>query len=187
MYHQSGIAAWHCVGYIAPMTARKLRPPRAKDLMSTIGQKLTWRDVAEIVIGSCALAFPVSVTEEVWELSKTLPLGRVLYLALWSNIFIGFFTYQRYFRGQLRGNVGKFLLRVSATYAVTALNCATILAALNQLFSVELAVAINRVVIISFPGSLAATIVDGMSRDEVPIKPGAQDPSIPQNPGRDHE
>jgi len=187
MYHQSGIAAWHCVGYIAPMTARKLRPPRAKDLMSTIGQKLTWRDVAEIVIGSCALAFPVSVTEEVWELSKTLPLGRVLYLALWSNIFIGFFTYQRYFRGQLRGNVGKFLLRVSTTYAVTALNCATILAALNQLFSVELAVAINRVVIISFPGSLAATIVDGMSRDEVPIKPGAQDPSIPQNPGRDHE
>ena len=136
--------------------------------MTTLGQKLAWRDVAEIVIGSCALAFPVSVTEEVWELSKTLPLGRVLYILVWSNIFIGFFTYQRYFRGQLRGNVGQFLLRVFATYAVTAFNCATILAALNQLFTVELAVAINRVVIISFPGSLAATIVDGMSKDEAP-------------------
>ena len=169
------------------MTERKSGPAVAKEPLSTSGQRLTWRDVAEIVIGSCALAFPVSVTEEVWELSKTLPLGRVLYLALWSNIFIGFFTYQRYFRGQLRGNVGKFLLRVSATYAVTALNCATILAALNQLFSVELAVAINRVVIVSFPGSLAATIVDGMSKDEAPIKPGTTDPYGPQNPGGDHE
>jgi uncharacterized membrane protein len=158
------------------MTERKIGPVRAEKPLSTIGQKLTWRDVAEIAIGSCALAFPVSVTEEVWELSKTLPLGRVLYLAFWSNIFIGFFTYQRYFRGRLRGNVGKFLLRVFATYAVTALNCATILAALNQLFSVEVAIAINRVIIISFPGSLAATIVDGMSKDEAPIEPGTQDP-----------
>ena len=169
------------------MTARKIRPARAEDLLTTIGQKLAWRDVAEIVIGSCALAFPVSVTEEVWELSKTLPLGRVLYILVWSNIFIGFFTYQRYFRGQLRGNVGKFLLRVFATYAITAINCATILWALDHLLSVELAVAIKRVVIVSFPGSLAATIVDGMSKDEAPIKPGTQDPSIPQNRGADHE
>ena len=153
----------------------------------TTGHQLTWRDVAEIVIGSCAMAFPVSVTEEVWELSETLPLGRALYILVWSNIFIGFFTYQRYFRGQLRGNVGKFLLRVSATYTITAINCATILWALDHLLSVELAVAIKRVVIVSFPGSLAATIVDGMSIDGGPIKPGTTDPYIQQNPGRDHE
>ncbi len=41
------------------MTAQKTGPARAEDLLTTIGQKLAWRDVAEIVIGSCALAFPV--------------------------------------------------------------------------------------------------------------------------------
>jgi len=54
--------------------------------ISTAGHKLIWRDVAEIVIGSCVLAFPVSVTEEVWNLSKTLPVGRVLYMAIWSRV-----------------------------------------------------------------------------------------------------
>ena len=135
---------------------------------STSGHKLNWRDVAEIVVGSCVLAFPVSVTEEVWELSKTLPLGRVLYLAYWSNIFIALFTYHRYFRGQLRGNVGRFVLRVGAVYFVTVASAATILLALNQLTTVETVVAIKRVVIVSFPASFAATIVDGMSKDEAP-------------------
>ena len=135
---------------------------------STSGHKLNWRDVAEIVVGSCVLAFPVSVTEEVWELSKTLPLGRVLYLLYWSNIFIALFTYHRYFRGQLRGNVGRFVLRVGAVYFVTAASAATILLALNQLTTVETVVAIKRVVIVSFPASFAATIVDGMSKDEAP-------------------
>ena len=150
------------------MTTLKSGQARAEDLLSTIGQKLAWRDVAEIVVGSCVLAFPVSVTEEVWELSKTLPLGRVLYLLYWSNIFIAFFTYHRYFRGQLRGNVGRFVLRVAAVYFVTLISCAAILLALNQLTTVELAVAIKRVVIVSFPASFAATIVDGMSKDEAP-------------------
>jgi uncharacterized membrane protein len=104
--------------------------------LSTAGHKLTWRDVAEIVIGSCVLAFPVSVTEEVWNLSKTLPIGRVLYMAIWSIIFIALFTYHRYFRGQLRGNVGRFVLRVGAVYFLTVAS--------------------------------AATIVDGMSKDEAP-------------------
>ncbi len=136
--------------------------------LSTAGHKLTWRDVAEIVIGSCVLAFPVSVTEEVWDLSKTLPVGRVLYMAIWSIIFIALFTYHRYFRGQLRGNVGRFVLRVGAVYFVTVASAATILLALNQLTTVETVVAIKRVVIVSFPASFAATIVDGMSKDEAP-------------------
>jgi len=136
--------------------------------LSTTGHKLNWRDVAEIVVGSCVLAFPVSVTEEVWNLSKTLPVGRVLYMAIWAIIFIALFTYHRYFRGQLRGNVGRFVLRVAAVYFVTVVSAATILLALNQLTTVETVVAIKRVVIVSFPASFAATIVDGMSKDEAP-------------------
>jgi uncharacterized membrane protein len=42
-------------------------------------RKLIWRDITEIMVGSCLLAFPVSVTEEVWTLSETLPFSRALY------------------------------------------------------------------------------------------------------------
>ena len=128
-------------------------------------RRLTPRDVGEIVIGSCVLACPVSVTEEVWRLSETLPVSRVAYLAAWSIIFIGLFIYHRYFRGALRENFGRFALRVLGSYLITLFTCATILLALNQLLSVEPFVAFKRTVIVSFPASFAATIVDGMSRD----------------------
>ena len=136
------------------------------DMDETTGQKLKLRDLAEIIVGSCVLAFPVAVTEEVWAISESLPLGRVLYLSSSSLLFIGLFSYHRYFSGQLRGNVGRLVIRVCAIYFVTLASSATILLALNQLTTVEtVSIAIKRVVIVSFPASFAATVVDGMSRD----------------------
>jgi uncharacterized membrane protein len=125
------------------------------------------RDVAEIVIGSCVLAFPIAVTEEVWRLSETLPLGRAMYLAVWSVIFIAIFTYHHYFQGQgaWRDHFGRFALRVLGSYVITLITVATMLLALNQLLAVDHAVALKRTVIVSFPASFAATIVDGMSKD----------------------
>ena len=61
-------------------------------------RKFIVRDVGEIVIGSRVLAFLIAVTEEVWRLSETLPLGRVIYLTVWSVIFIAVFTYHHYFQ-----------------------------------------------------------------------------------------
>jgi uncharacterized membrane protein len=130
------------------------------------GHKLVWRDIAEIIVGSCVLAFPVSVTEEVWRISETLSPSRVLYLLSWSVLFIAIFTYHRYFSGRIRGHVGRFVLRVCATYFVTMACTASILLALNQLTTAETAsIALTRVIIVSFPASFAATVVDGMSRD----------------------
>jgi uncharacterized membrane protein len=136
------------------------------DMVETAGQRLTLRDLAEIIVGGCVLAFPVAVTEEVWTISESLPLGRVLYLSSSSLLFIGLFSYHRYFSGQLRGNVGRLVIRVLAIYFVTLASSATILLALNHLTTVEtVSIAIKRVVIVSFPASFAATVVDGMSRD----------------------
>jgi uncharacterized membrane protein len=136
----------------------KLSPPT--------GYKMTLRDVVEVVVGGCVLAFPVAATEEVWKISETLPLGRVAYLIYSSLLFIGLFTYHRYFKGQLRGNVGYFLVRVFGVYFITAINSATILWALDQLMTVDsLSIAINRVVIVSFPASFAATVVESLSRE----------------------
>ena len=68
--------------------------------LTSSGQRLVWRDVSEMVVGSCVLAFPVSVTEEVWRISETLPGLKALYMSIWSVIFIALFTYHRYFSGQ---------------------------------------------------------------------------------------
>jgi uncharacterized membrane protein len=136
------------------------------DVIKTTDHKLTPRDLAEIIVGGCVLAFPVAVTEEVWTLSETLPLGRVLYLSYSSLLFIGLFSYYRYFFKRLRGNVGRLLLRVFAVYLLTLGVSASILFALNHLTTAgSLIIAIKRVVIVSFPASFAATVVDSMSRD----------------------
>jgi uncharacterized membrane protein len=135
----------------------KLSPPT--------GFKMTLRDVVEVIVGSCVLAFPIAATEEVWKISETLPLGRVAYLIYSSLLFIGLFSYYYYFQGQLRGNVGYFLVRVFGIYLITAINSASILWALGQLTTVDsLSTAINRVVIVSFPASFAATVVESLSR-----------------------
>ena len=135
-------------------------------MAETTGPGLRMRDLTEIIVGACVLAFPVAVTEEVWTISESLPLGRVLYLSSSSLLFIGLFSYHRYFSGQLRGNVGRLVIRVLAIYFVTLASSATILLALNHLTTVEtVSIAIKRVVIVSFPASFAATVVDGMSRD----------------------
>jgi uncharacterized membrane protein len=137
----------------------KLSPPT--------GYKMTLRDVVEVIVGSCVLAFPIAATEEVWKISETLPLGRVAYLIYSSLLFIGLFNYYYYFKGQLRGNVGYFLVRVFGIYLITAINSATILFALDQLTTVDSwSIAIKRVVIVSFPASFAATVVESLSRGE---------------------
>ena len=137
--------------------------------LTSSGQRLVWRDVSEMVVGSCVLAFPVSVTEEVWRISETLPGLKALYMSIWSVIFIALFTYHRYFSGQLRERSGRFVFRVCAAYFVTMVTSASILWAVGQLTTAEtVGIAINRVVIVSFPASFAATVVDGMSRNHAP-------------------
>ena len=98
-------------------------------------------------------------------ISETLPIGRVLYLAAWSVIFIALFTYHRYFQGALREHIGRFAFRVLCSYMMALFTCAAILFALNQLFTVEPLVALKRTVIVSFPASFAVTIMDAISKD----------------------
>ncbi len=46
-----------------------------------------WRDLAEVGIGACILAFPVAATKEIWILGAELPLGRVLMFGV-ASIFL---------------------------------------------------------------------------------------------------
>jgi len=45
----------------------------------------------EIVVGSCVLGFPFAIMETVWRISEEVSFLRVLYLSVWTLMFIALF------------------------------------------------------------------------------------------------
>lgn len=125
--------------------------------------EMTRGDVTELVIGACVLAFPVAVTEEVWNLSEQISILRVVLIAAMSCVFVSFFVYYKH---RVEDGDTSFRLdtwRVVTTYGVTLLVCATILALLDKFpLASETAVALKRVVLVAFPASFSATVVDSL-------------------------
>ena len=123
--------------------------------------KVRWRDITEIIVGSLVLAFPVAVTEEVWNLSVELPLGRVLLISFSSLIFITGFVHTRYSHTMTVSSQKDLATRVLTVYCLTLLVAAAVLFAVNRLHPIaETIVAIKRTIIVAFPASFAATVVD---------------------------
>jgi len=126
--------------------------------------ELTGQDVVEIAIGSAALAFPVAASEEIWNLSTELATVRLLAIGLTSMIVVAIFVLVVYRRddGMPRGK--DFWHRVGAVYAVTLLVCAGILLMLDRLpLFTDLSTAVNRTVLVAFPASFSATVVDSLT------------------------
>jgi len=126
--------------------------------------ELTGQDVVEIAIGSAALAFPVAASEEIWNLSTELATVRILAIGLTSMIVVAIFVLVVYRRddGMPRGK--DFWHRVGAVYAVTLLVCAGILLMLDRLpLFTDLSTAVNRTVLVAFPASFSATVVDSLT------------------------
>ena len=129
--------------------------------MTQQSTKIRLIDVAEIILGSIIMGFPVAVTEEVWDMSAELPLGRVLFIALGSIAIIAWFGYYVFYHGTLKDTVGHFILRVLLAYLITLLAVGLMLFAINQLpLLTDPVVAINRMIIVALPASFAATVVD---------------------------
>ena len=120
-------------------------------------------DVAEQVIGACVLAFPIAVTEDVWDLSGQIAPINALMLATVSCFFLSLFIY--FIHGK-KNNEKDFHLdwkRVLVTYGVTLLVCALILIMIGKLplFS-DTATAVKRIILVAFPASFSATVVDSL-------------------------
>ena len=109
------------------------------------------------------LAFPIAVTEEVWNLSEQMAPVNVLMVAAASCFFLSYFIY--YIHGQKHGDDGFRLdwKRVLVTYGVTLMVSALILVMIGKLplFS-ESATALKRIVLVAFPASFSATVVDSL-------------------------
>ena len=126
-------------------------------------QKLERRDVAEIIIGSLVLAAPVAVTEEVWNLGAELSFGRTLFISLSSLVFTSIFVQTKYCHEFSFSSQKDLAARVFTVYGVTLLVAATTLFAVGKLPLVsETVVAIKRTIIVAFPASFAATVVDSL-------------------------
>jgi len=126
-------------------------------------QKLDRRDVTEIVIGALVLAFPIAVTEEVWNLSTELSLARTLVISFASLVFISVFVQTTYRHDFSSSSQKQLAARVLSVYGLTLLVAAAVLFAIDRLPAAsQTVVAIKRTIIVAFPASFAATVVDSL-------------------------
>lgn len=123
--------------------------------------KVHLRDLAEIIVGGLVLAFPVAVTEEVWNLSVELSFGRAILISCGSLLIIAGFVQTSYKHSLTASSQKELATRVLTVYGVTMLIAAAVLFAVDRLpLFTETMVAIKRTIIVAFPASFAATVVD---------------------------
>jgi uncharacterized membrane protein len=123
-------------------------------------------DISQIVVGSAALAIPVSFSEEAWDIGASLPVTNLLIVFFLSVAFLSFFAYQSIFQANIKYRVAVFIARIFFAYTIALLVVALILFSLNKfpLFSEPL-LAIKRLIVVGMPASMGAIIVDGFDKE----------------------
>jgi uncharacterized membrane protein len=121
------------------------------------------RDFAEIIIGSLVLAFPLALTEEIWNLSHEISTGRTVIISLASLAFISFFVQTVYRHDFSFSSQKQLAARVFTVYGLTLAVVAAVLISVDRLpLFTETLVAIKRTILVSFSASFAATVVDSL-------------------------
>ena len=132
-------------------------------VMMPLGVEFDLRDIAEIIVGATVLAIPVGYTEEVWTLGEKLSNFNAFLICLVSVLFVAGFTYVVYYRDHIKGFEGEFVKRVLSSYSLTLAVAATILLLVNKLPLFEdPGVAIRRAILVAFPATFSATVVDSL-------------------------
>jgi len=126
-------------------------------------RRINLNDLSEIVLGSVLLAFPVAITEEVWNMGKELTLFGMGMLIVISLTAIAWFAYHTYYQSVMSSHISDFVMRIFAIYGITLIVAALILTLFNQFpLMSDMAVAIKRMVIVALPASFCATVVDSI-------------------------
>ena len=141
-----------------------VRHPRTQQLEEKIAKRLDVRvdgkDIAQIIIGAMALAIPVAASEDTWDLSTELPLLNTLGILFLTLAILGFFVYFVYFAKFPDVSRKHFFSRGLIAYLLTALISAIILLLFQKLPFDDIQVAFTRIVLVTFPSSFVATVVD---------------------------
>lgn len=131
----------------------------AKPLMVEVRK----RDLMQIIVGAAVLAVPVGFTEETWNLGQRLPALNVLLLALISIAFISLFVYLNFYRFYLNEFIWEYFKRVCLIYLFSLTVVGGLLTLIQQCpWGVDNWLAMKRIIILSFPASMSATITDAL-------------------------
>ncbi len=119
------------------------------------------RDAFQVIVGASILAIPVAFTEEVWTLGEKLPFKNIVLLALLSMFFIASFAYLNIYKSNFKDNIVEYIKRVLGTYLLTLIVVLLIMTIIQKCpWESNFLVAIKRIIIVSFPASMSATISD---------------------------
>lgn len=133
--------------------------------MKSVLGKINFEDISQIIVGAAVMGIPIAFSEELWEFGETLPVFNILILGVLSLGIQYFYTYYSLFQGK-ENHSFHIIFRVSLNYVLTFLTVGIILFALNRLsLSSDFLVGLKRMIILSFPASLGAVIVDGFDKE----------------------
>lgn len=119
------------------------------------------RDIMQIIVGATILAIPIGFTEETWNLGERLPVINVAGLAVLSLLFIAFFVYLNFYKDYFKEFWIDYLKRVIAIYVLSLVVVASLMTLIQQCpWDTDIVLALKRIVIVSFPASLSATLTD---------------------------
>jgi len=122
------------------------------------------KDAAQIIVGAGAIALPIAMSKDTWEIAEELLPGNIVAIASLSVLLIAGFVYSAYFVGHFRRLWPYFLLRVLSIYGLTLIVSSANLLVVNQApWLTDPILALNQTVLVAAPASFAATIVDHLS------------------------
>lgn len=125
-----------------------------------------FEDIIQVIVGASALSVPVAFSEEAWDLGRTLPITNIFFLVVLSLLFINLYSIHNIFQGNVRNRMFSYVSRTVIDYAITVMVVFTVLLVLDHLpILAEPIVAIKRVVILSFPASMGAVVVDSFDKE----------------------
>ena len=102
------------------------------------------------------------MTEDTWNLSKELPLLNTACIFVVTLLVMGFYVHFNYVSKQDDAFSKHFFARVLTAYAITAIVSAIVLLLFQHLPLDDPQIALARIVIVTFPASFVATIVDAV-------------------------
>jgi uncharacterized membrane protein len=87
--------------------------------LSNSHDKFQIKDALEIIIGSVVLAYPIALTEEVWQLGYDLSNRAALFLGISSLAFQAVFVYVFFYYGKFMEHRLEFLTRLLSVWFLT--------------------------------------------------------------------
>lgn len=120
-----------------------------------------WRDLMQVIVGSAFLAIPIAYSQESWDMGIDLPTSNVILLCVTSVLILGGFIYWNSYRGHIKEFRGEYFKRVIFTYLVSVLTVALLMTLVGKTqWELDILTSIKRIVIVSFPASMGATLTD---------------------------